>query len=98
MNDKKALIRVEGLHKSFGELEVLKGIDTEIYKGEVVVIIGASGSGKSTFLRTLNLLERPTAGKIYFGDADTTAASANVNLHRQKMGCLLYTSPSPRDS
>ena len=88
MIDKNALIRVEGLCKSFGSLEVLKGIDTEIHKGEVVVIIGASGSGKSTFLRTLNLLERPTAGKIYFGGVDITAPKANVNLHRQKMGMV----------
>ena len=88
MIDNKALIRVEGLCKNFGSLEVLKGIDTEIHKGEVVVIIGASGSGKSTFLRTLNLLERPTSGKIFFGDAEITSPQANVNLHRQKMGMV----------
>ncbi len=88
MIDKNVLIRVEDLRKNFGDHEVLKGIDTEIHKGEVVVIIGASGSGKSTFLRTLNLLERPTSGKIYLDGADITAPKANVNLHRQKMGMV----------
>ena len=83
-----ALIRVEGLYKNFGSLEVLKGIDTEIHKGEVVVIIGASGSGKSTFLRTLNLLEQPTGGKIFLHDVDITDPRTNINLHRQKMGMV----------
>ncbi len=87
MND-NALIRVKGLRKSFGKLEVLKGIDTEICKGEVVVVIGASGSGKSTFLRTLNLLERPTKGSIYFEDVEITQRKADVNRHRQKMGMV----------
>ena len=58
------LIKVEGLHKSFGKNEVLKGIDLEVKKGEVVAVIGASGSGKSTFLRCLNRLEEPTGGRI----------------------------------
>jgi len=83
-----ALIRVCGLHKNFGNLEVLKGIDTEIRKGEVVVVIGASGSGKSTFLRTLNLLELPTSGSIYFDGTEITHRKADVNLHRQKMGMV----------
>ena len=68
--------------------EVLKGIDTEIKKGEVVVIIGPSGSGKSTFLRTLNLLEEPTGGHIYFEGTDITDPKVNINLHRQKMGMV----------
>jgi len=88
VTDKKALIHVQNLHKSFGNLEVLKGIDTDIEKGEVVVIIGASGSGKSTFLRTLNLLEQPTSGKIFFGGEEITAPKANVNRHRQRMGMV----------
>ena len=88
MNDKNALIRVEGLCKNFGKLEVLKGIDTEIQQGEVVVVIGASGSGKSTFLRTLNLLEHPTAGKIFFEGEEITHRKADVNRHRQKMGMV----------
>ena len=60
------IIKVENLHKSFGDNNVLRGIDLNIEQGDVVVIIGPSGSGKSTFLRTLNLLEQPTSGKIYF--------------------------------
>ena len=61
------LIEIEGLHKSFGSLKVIKGITTTIHKGEIVVIIGPSGGGKSTFLRCLNLLEEPTQGRIWFG-------------------------------
>ena len=61
----KPIIEVKDLKKSFGTLQVLKGINTEVQKGEVVVVIGPSGSGKSTFLRCLNLLETPTAGSIY---------------------------------
>ena len=64
MTTENALIKVENLTKSFGSLEVLKGINAEIDKGDVMVVIGASGSGKSTFLRCLNLLEEPTSGKI----------------------------------
>ncbi len=82
------IIKVEDLHKSFGDIHVLKGINTEIKKGEVVVIIGASGSGKSTFLRTLNLLEYPTGGHIYFNDTDITDEKSDINLHRQKMGMV----------
>ena len=82
------LIKVEGLIKNFNDIKVLKGIDYEIKRGEVVVIIGASGSGKSTFLRCLNLLEEPTDGHIYFNNADITAPKVNINLHRQKMGMV----------
>ena len=86
--DKNILIKVENLQKSFGEIDVLKGINTEIQKGEVVVIIGPSGSGKSTFLRTLNLLEMPTGGNIYFEGVNITDPDTNINLHRQKMGMV----------
>ena len=82
------LIKVENLEKSFGKVEVLKGINIEIKKGEVVVIIGPSGSGKSTFLRTLNLLEEPTGGHVYFEGVDITDPKININLHRQKMGMV----------
>ena len=82
------LIEVKDLQKSFGKIEVLKGINTEIKKGEVVVIIGPSGSGKSTFLRTLNLLEEPTGGHIYFEGTDITDPKVNINIHRQKMGMV----------
>ena len=88
MNGNDALIRVSGLYKSFGDLEVLKGIDTQIQKGEVVVIVGASGSGKSTLLRTLNLLENPTAGSIFFEGEEVTHRKADVNRHRQRMGMV----------
>ncbi len=82
------LIRTENLQKSFGEKQVLVSINTEIKKGEVVVVIGPSGSGKSTFLRTLNLLEDPTGGHIYFEGTDITDPKININLHRQKMGMV----------
>ena len=82
------LITVKGLHKSFGNLEVLKGIDEEITKGEKVVVIGPSGSGKSTFLRCLNLLETPTSGQIIVGGQDITCKKTNINLVRQKMGMV----------
>ena len=88
MTTNNVLIKTEGLQKSFGKLDVLKGIDIEIKKGEVVVVIGPSGSGKSTFLRCLNLLEDPTGGKILFEDADITAPKSNINIHRQKMGMV----------
>lgn len=88
MTTNEVLIKTENLQKSFGKIEVLKGINTEIKKGEVVVIIGPSGSGKSTFLRTLNLLEEPTSGHIYFEGTDITDPKVNINIHRQKMGMV----------
>ncbi len=86
--NENAIIKVENLQKSFGEIKVLNGINTEIKKGEVVVIIGASGSGKSTFLRTLNLLEAPTGGQIFFEGTDITDPKTDINVHRQKMGMV----------
>ncbi len=86
--DKQVLIHVEDLHKSFGELNVLTGLDLDIYRGDVVVIIGPSGSGKSTFLRCMNLLEVPTGGKILFDGHDITDKHTNINIHRQKMGMV----------
>lgn len=83
------MISVENLCKSFGELEILKGITENIEKGEKVVIIGPSGSGKSTFLRCLNLLEKPTSGSIIFEGTDITNSSEKeLNLMRQKMGMV----------
>ncbi|MBP0963794.1 MAG: amino acid ABC transporter ATP-binding protein [Oscillospiraceae bacterium] len=82
------VIEVKGLQKSFGELQVLKGIDTVIHKGDVVFVIGPSGSGKSTFLRCLNLLETPTGGQILFEGTDITDPSNDINLHRRKMGMV----------
>ncbi len=88
MTTNDVLIKVEGLEKSFGANVVLKGISTEIKRGEVVCIIGASGSGKSTFLRCLNLLEEPTGGNIYFNGVDITDPKTDINRHRQKMGMV----------
>ena len=88
MTTDNVLIKVDNLCKSFGDTEVLKGINAEIDKGDVMVVIGASGSGKSTFLRCLNLLEEPTSGSIYFEGVDITDASVNINIHRQKMGMV----------
>ena len=82
------IIRVCDLKKSFGDLQVLRGINTEVDRGEVVVVIGPSGSGKSTFLRCLNLLETPTAGSIYVDGAEITDPKCDINLHRQKMGMV----------
>lgn len=88
MNTNDVLIKVDSLHKSFSEVEVLKGINAEIHKGDVIVVIGASGSGKSTFLRCLNKLEEPTGGKIFFEGTDITDPHININLHRRKMGMV----------
>ena len=82
------MIKVKNLHKSFGKLEVLCGIDEHIQKGEKVVVIGPSGSGKSTFLRCLNLLETPTKGEIYIDDELINTPKADVNKIREKMGMV----------
>ena len=87
-DNSNVLIKVDNLCKSFDDVEVLKGINAEIDKGDVMVVIGASGSGKSTFLRCLNLLEEPTSGQIYFEGTDITDASVDINVHRQKMGMV----------
>ena len=82
------MIKVKNLHKTFDQLEVLKGIDEHIRPGEVVVVIGPSGSGKSTFLRCLNQLEVSTAGEIYVDDELITDPKCDVNKVRQKMGMV----------
>ena len=88
MTTNETLIKVVGLEKSFGKLDVLKGIDEEINRGDVVVVIGPSGSGKSTFLRCLNLLEKPTGGAIYFDGQNILEKSCNKNKLREKMGMV----------
>ncbi|MEE1061986.1 MAG: amino acid ABC transporter ATP-binding protein [Ruminococcus sp.] len=88
MTTDNILIKVDNLQKSFGDVDVLKGVNAEIKKGDVIVVIGASGSGKSTFLRCLNRLEEPTGGHIFFEGVDITDPSVNINLHRQKMGMV----------
>ena len=82
------MIRTENLHKFFGDLHVLQGVDQTIRKGEVVSIIGPSGGGKSTFLRCLNLLEKPEEGKIFFQGTEITGKGVNIDIHRQKMGMV----------
>ena len=82
------LFKIQNLQKKFGDLTVFDGLNETICKGDVVVIIGPSGGGKSTFIRCLNLLEQPTAGKIYFEGEDITAKGFDVNKHRQKVGMV----------
>ena len=82
------LFEIKDLQKKFGSLTVFDGLSETICKGDVVVIIGPSGGGKSTFIRYLNLLEQPTAGKIYFEGEDITAKGFDVNRHRQKVGMV----------
>ncbi len=82
------MITVKNLHKSFGNLQVLKGIDQGVKQGEVVVVIGPSGSGKSTFLRCINLLEQPTKGQIIIDRDDVTDPKVNINKVREKVGMV----------
>jgi ABC-type polar amino acid transport system ATPase subunit len=84
----KVMIRTDSLCKSYGSLDVLKGISTEIRKGEVVAVIGPSGCGKSTLLRCMNLLEKPTRGRIYFKDEEITAPKVDISKIRQEVGMV----------
>ncbi len=87
-NDANVLIRVENLYKNFEDKEVLKKISLNVYKGDVICLVGPSGSGKSTFLRCLNRLEEPSGGKIYFEGVDICDKKTDIDLHRQKMGMV----------
>ena len=82
------MIKTVDLHKSFGSLHVLTGVNETIHKGEVVSIIGPSGGGKSTFLRCLNLLEVPEKGQIFFEGKEITGKKVDIDTHRQKMGMV----------
>ena len=82
------LIRLEGVHKWFGDNHVLRGIDLDISQSEVVVVIGPSGSGKSTLLRCINLLEEPTEGKVFFEDRDITDPRVDLNGVRTHIGIV----------
>ena len=88
VNNAETILSISGLKKSFGELEVLKGIDIDIKKGEVVAVIGPSGCGKSTFLRCLNCLEDPTEGSIIFDGENIADMKVDINVHRQKIGMV----------
>jgi len=85
------IVRIEGLHKSFGKLEVLKGVDLKVTKGEVVVVLGPSGSGKSTMLRCINKLEQPTDGKIFLEDIEITDPKTNINEVREQIGMVFQS-------
>ena len=82
------MIKINNLHKSFGDLKVIKGIDLQINKGEIVVIVGPSGSGKSTVLRCMNLLEEPTQGEIVFDGKSITSKKVNIDEVRQNIGMV----------
>ncbi len=88
MEQRTELIKTVDLHKSFGKLQVLKGVSETIHSGEVVSVIGPSGGGKSTFLRCLNMLETPEKGQIFFEGVEITGKKVDIDLHRQKMGMV----------
>ena len=88
MNGSAPALRIEGLHKSFGQVEVLRGIDLTIAEHEVVCLIGASGSGKSTLLRCINLLEQIDAGRIWIEGEEVSAGGTNVNRVRRRVGIV----------
>lgn len=88
MSEDDVIVRIKDLHKSYGDLEVLRGIDINVHRGEVVVVLGPSGSGKSTMLRCVNLLEKPTSGQIIFEGADITAKGVDINGVRAKLGMV----------
>ena len=88
MSNKEVLLELKDLHKSFGNLEVIKGIDVEIDKGDSLVIIGPSGSGKSTVLRCMNLLEEPTSGQIIFEGQDILRNLRTIDKTREKIGMV----------
>ncbi|WP_331681387.1 amino acid ABC transporter ATP-binding protein [Peptostreptococcus porci] len=88
MKEKEVLLEIKDLHKSFGNFEVIKGIDLEIDKGDIVVIIGPSGSGKSTVLRCMNLLEQPTSGDIVFEGQSIMENKKNIDKIRENIGMV----------
>ncbi len=88
MNGQDRLLRVEQVHKWFGDLHVLRGITVDVRPGEVMVLIGPSGSGKSTLLRTMNMLEEPTLGKVWFDGQDLTDVRVDLNTVRTRMGMV----------
>ena len=87
----QAVVRICDLHKSFGDNEVLSGVNIEVKRGEVVVVLGPSGSGKSTMLRCINLLEKPTSGQIFFEDTEITAKGTDINKVREHVGMVFQS-------
>lgn len=85
------MLKVENLNKSFGDLEVLRGVNCNVEKGDVISVIGPSGEGKSTFLRCMNLLEKPTEGHIYFDGVDLTDRNVNIDRYRQRIGFVFQS-------
>ena len=86
--EKQLILSVKNLTKQFGDIQVLKGIDLDVYEGDVVAIIGPSGCGKSTFLRCVNCLEDPSGGSIMFDGEDLADMKVDINVHRQKIGMV----------
>jgi polar amino acid transport system ATP-binding protein len=84
----QALVRLEEIHKWFGDLHVLRGIDLQVAEGDVLAVIGPSGSGKSTLLRTINMLEEPTSGKVWFEDIELTDVRTDLNHVRTRLGIV----------
>jgi ABC-type polar amino acid transport system ATPase subunit len=87
----KKIIEVKNLYKSYQKLEVLKGVNFNVYEGEIISIIGSSGSGKSTLLRCLNLLEIPSKGDIYFENVNIVSESININKMREQIGMVFQS-------
>lgn len=88
MSTQEPLIKIRDLHKSFGDNQVLKGIDLDVMPGEKVVVLGPSGSGKSTMLRCINSLEEATSGHIYVADVDVTSPKTDINEVRKHLGMV----------
>ena len=89
--NEEAVVRIKGLRKSFGDIQVLKGVDLDVHKGEVVVILGPSGSGKSTLLRCVNRLEEATGGEIWFEDTLVTDRKTDINKVRERIGMVFQS-------
>ena len=88
INEKSVILSIRGLKKSFGDLEVLKGVDLDVQQGEKIVLLGPSGCGKSTLLRCINCMEDPTAGSIFFSGEDIADMKVDINKHREHIGMV----------